>query len=84
MKTFGRQLKDARKRAGFKSAQAFAETLGEEPHTYRHWERGESEPDFETLTRICELLKITPNDLFPLAAQGGRRNLSTGQAGQAA
>ena len=71
-----RQLRAAREQAGYKSAQQFAGTLGVEAHTYRHWERGESEPDFETLTRICELLRITPNELLPLAAQF--RGQSTG------
>jgi len=69
MKTFGRRLRDARERAGYKSAQQFAGILGQEPHTYRHWERGEAEPDFEMLTRICELLDTTPNELLPVAAQ---------------
>lgn len=69
MKTFSSQLRKARAAAGFKSAQQFAGTLGMEPHAYRKYERGESEPNYETLTRICELLKITPNDLLPLAAK---------------
>lgn len=77
MKTFAKRLKSARAEAGYKSAQQFAGVLGIEPHTYRHWERAESEPDFETLTRICELLRITPNELLPLAAQGGGRGLSS-------
>lgn len=78
MKTFGSKLRGARERAGYKSAQQFAGALGAEPHTYRHWERGEAEPDFEMLTRICELLDVTPNELLPLAAQ--RRGKSTGSA----
>lgn len=80
MKTFGTRLRQARERAGYKSAQSFAGVLGAEPHTYRHWERGESEPDFEMLTRICELLEITPNELLPLAAQSqeARPRKSTG------
>lgn len=72
MKTFGKQLRIARRNAGYTSAQQFAGVLGKEPHTYRHYERGEAEPDFETLTRICELLSIAPNDLFPLAATAAK------------
>lgn len=83
MKTFGKRLRDARKRAGYDSAQQFAGVLGKEPHTYRHWERGEAEPDFEMLTRICELLTISPNDLLPIAAQGGQKK-STDQRSNAA
>ncbi len=58
----------ARLRAGYKSAQQFANKMGIEPHTYRKYERGDAEPNFETLTRICADLQITPNDLLPEAA----------------
>lgn len=76
LKMFGKQLRKARERAGYKSAQRFAGVLGQAPHTYRHWERGDTEPDFEQLTRICELLKISPNDLLPMAAGNGRLEAS--------
>ncbi len=69
MKTFGTRLKKAREAKGYKSAQQFAGVLNIEPHTYRKYERGAAECNYDTLTRICELLEITPNDLFPLAAQ---------------
>lgn len=68
MKIFAKRLREARERK-YPSAQSFAAVLGQEPHTYRHWERGDTEPDFESLTRICELLGVTPNDLLPHAAQ---------------
>lgn len=67
MKVFGKVLKKARE-AKFRSAQKFAERLGLEPHTYRTYERGKAEPNFETLTRICAELDITPNDLLPAAS----------------
>lgn len=65
MRTFAENLKSARE-ASFRSAQQFAEVLGMEPHAYRKYERGQSEPNFDTFLRICELLGITPNDLLPL------------------
>ena len=71
LKTFGKRLKAARERAGFASAQKFAHILGVEPPTYRKYERGAAEPNFETLTRICEHLHIAPNHLLPLAAKAG-------------
>lgn len=81
MRTFGQRLKEAREAAGYKSAQQFAGVLSLEPHTYRKYERGEAEPNFDTITRICELLGITPNHLFPLAAAvKGRTNGSPSQA----
>ena len=48
-------------------AKEFAEALGVEENRYRHWERGSAQPDLAMLTRITRLLKIEPNDLFPLA-----------------
>jgi len=76
MNTFADRLRDARVAKGYKSAAKFAHAIGREEHTYRHYERGESEPDYETLERICHLLEITPNDLLPGAAERG----SNGQA----
>jgi transcriptional regulator with XRE-family HTH domain len=70
MKTFGTRLKQARSNAGYRSAQQFAGVLALEAHTYRKYERGQAEPNYETLTRICALLDVTPNDLLPLAAKG--------------
>jgi transcriptional regulator with XRE-family HTH domain len=72
MKTFGKRLKIARERTGFVSAQQFAHILGIEPATYRKYERGAAEPNFETLTRICERLSVTPDYLLPLAAKAGK------------
>jgi transcriptional regulator with XRE-family HTH domain len=68
MKVFSKRLKDARIKADYASAAQFAGVLGMEPHTYRKYERGQSEPNLETLTRICELLDVTPNYLLPVAA----------------
>jgi len=84
MKTFGDRLKQAREAAGYESAQRFSGVLGLEPHTYRKYERGQSEPNYETLTRICELLSVTPNDLLPLGAAGARRALASGNPQPAA
>jgi len=73
MKTFADRLARARINSGYKSAQSFAHSLGVEPHAYRKYERGESEPNFETFTRICELLQLTPNELLPHAASRRRK-----------
>jgi ribosome-binding protein aMBF1 (putative translation factor) len=73
MSTFAERLKHARERAGFESAEVFAHAADWHPHRYRKYERGEVEPNFDTLTRICELLGCTPNDLLPEAARGGKK-----------
>jgi len=82
MKAFGSRLKQARIKADYPSAQQFAAVLGLEPHTYRKYERGESEPNLETLTRLCELLDITPNYLLPIAA--GEKKATPAPSGSAA
>ena len=66
-KALAKRLKQARIDAGFRHANQFARALSVEEHTYRTWERGEYMPDLYTLTRICSLLKVEPNDLLPLA-----------------
>ena len=75
MKKFGKELRAARLRAGWPSAQKFAEHLGIEPPAYRKYERGEASPNLETITRLCSRLNVTPNDLLPEAASQ-RRPLS--------
>lgn len=69
MKTFSTRLKDARK-AKYGSAEMFAAVVGLEPHTYRKYERGQSEPNFDTLMRICELLDIEASYLLPRMRSG--------------
>jgi transcriptional regulator with XRE-family HTH domain len=79
MKTFAERLKVARE-AKYPSAEQFAHLMAMGPHTYRKYERGQSEPNYETLTRICALLGVTPNDLLPDAA--GDRNRHPSKAGK--
>jgi transcriptional regulator with XRE-family HTH domain len=67
MKTFAKRLRQAREAAGYASAKDFADVLGVEPPAYRYWERGGASPNLSTLTRICQLLDVEPNDLLPLA-----------------
>ena len=73
MKTFAQRLKAAREEAGYDSAQGFAGVLGLEPHTYRKYERAQSEPTLETLVRICELLNVDANYLLPAACRKQHR-----------
>jgi transcriptional regulator with XRE-family HTH domain len=66
MNTFAKRLKAARMRAGYTSAQQFAGALGMEPHSYRKYERGTAEPNFERLVEMCKLLDIDVNHLLPV------------------
>ncbi len=66
-KALAKRLKKARKDAGFRFAKEFADALQVAEHTYRTYERGEHMPDLTTLTRICKLLNVEPNEMLPLA-----------------
>lgn len=68
LEIFGERLKIARERSGYRSASQFANAIGIEPHTYRTYERGESDPKHDTIIKICQSLKIRPNYLLPVAA----------------
>ena len=74
LRTFAQRLRAARLRKGFRSAEAFANYIGMNPHSYRKYERdpkntNSAEPDFYMLMRLCEHLNVTPNDLLPEAAE---------------
>jgi transcriptional regulator with XRE-family HTH domain len=75
---FSDRLKAARERAGFDSAESFADMMGIGAHTYRHYEAGRTNPTLETLSRICVALHITPNDLL-IKAPTHSRHLYTGR-----
>lgn len=80
MKGFAKELRRARKAAGFGSAENFAHELNVEPHTYRKWERGQSSPNLSMLARICRKLKTRPDELLPMALQKGATDDAEGKA----
>ena len=53
-----------RRDRGFKTAREFAELIAQEENTLTRWERGETEPGFEVLLRICQVLGTTPDELL--------------------
>lgn len=77
MRTFAARLRTAREAKGYPSAQRFAGVLGVEPHTYRKYERGEAEPNFEVLMRICDVLDVTADYLLPRIGDGPKRKRDT-------
>jgi transcriptional regulator with XRE-family HTH domain len=83
-KAFAKRLKAARKNAGYRFANEFAEALKETEHTYRSWERGEYLPDLPKMTRICRLLNVEPNELLPLALKKRDDDEGNGLAGSRA
>ncbi len=61
---FARRLRELRVPKGFKTARSFARALGIDENRYTRYERAEVEPDLALLRKICELLRILPNDLL--------------------
>ena len=69
---FGKRLQAARLAAGFATVRSFAERLGVDEIRYWRYERGETEPHFELLVKLCAVLKVTPNELLGVDGDGGK------------
>lgn len=41
-----------------------ADLLGKSKNTISNWERGDNDPDPDTIEKICKILNVTPNQLF--------------------
>lgn len=61
---FGKRLAAARVTAGYPDRVSIARAMGIEPSTYGRWERGETEPAYADLLRLCGLLNTDPNFLL--------------------
>jgi transcriptional regulator with XRE-family HTH domain len=61
---FASRLKAARLSRGYLSARQFARAIGIDENRYTRYERGEIEPGFAILLRICTALGTTPNELL--------------------
>lgn len=62
--SFGKRLEAVRIAAGYRDRVSIARDMGKEPSTYGRWERGETEPAYADLLRLCELLNTDPNFLL--------------------
>ncbi|MCQ2484098.1 MAG: helix-turn-helix domain-containing protein [Clostridia bacterium] len=61
--SFAENFKKARKAAGL-SQQQVADALGLDRTAIAHYERGASKPQFENISKICELLSVPVNELI--------------------
>ena len=68
---FAKRLKDMRIEGGFQRARYFAKSLGIEENRYTRYERAEVEPSLTLIHKICELLRVSPNELLGFAGYGG-------------
>ena len=62
-KQFCRNLKDARKQAGFTQKQV-AQYLNVVESCYANWEQGRTEPNIEMLRKLCIIFGICSDDLI--------------------
>jgi transcriptional regulator with XRE-family HTH domain len=64
---FAKRLKSIRALRGFGRARYFAKSLGIEENRYTRYERAEVEPSLTLIHKMCEMLRVTPNELLGFA-----------------
>lgn len=68
---FAKRLKEMRVQNGFLRARYFAKSLGIEENRYTRYERAEVEPSLTLIHKMCETLRVSPNELLGFAESGG-------------
>ena len=63
-KHFGLRLREARKKAGYKTMLAFTEKHSFKERTYRSHEKGEYAAPLDVLLKYCHILNISPTWLL--------------------
>jgi transcriptional regulator with XRE-family HTH domain len=64
---FAQRLKSLRTQRGFERARFFARSLGIEENRYTRYERAEVEPSLTLIHKMCETLRVSPNELLGFA-----------------
>src|SRR6185295_19350748 len=64
---FAQRLKNLRTQRGFDRARYFAKSLGIEENRYTRYERAEVEPNLTLIHKMCETLRVSPNELLGFA-----------------
>src|SRR5258708_650785 len=67
---FAQRLKNLRTQRGFDRARYFARSLGIEENRYTRYERAEVEPSLTLIHKMCETLRVSPNELLGFADLG--------------
>lgn len=71
-KVFGSRLRSEIRRKGYKTYKEAADAFGVSLSYLNQLMRDEREPSVELLNSICEILEITPNDLFGVKSTGAQ------------
>src|SRR5262245_49575162 len=61
---FAKRLKAMRVHGGFERARYFAKALGIEENRYTRYERAEVEPSLTLIHKMCDVLRVSPNELL--------------------
>ena len=61
---FAKRLKAMRVQGGFDRARYFAKALGIEENRYTRYERAEVEPSLTLIHKMCDVLRVSPNELL--------------------
>jgi transcriptional regulator with XRE-family HTH domain len=67
---FAKRLRTMRTQRGFDRARYFARSLGIEENRYTRYERAEVEPSLTLIHKMCETLRVSPNELLGFAESG--------------
>ena len=67
---FAKRLRTMRTQRGFERARYFAKSLGIEENRYTRYERAEVEPSLTLIHKMCETLRVSPNELLGFAEEG--------------
>ena len=62
---FGAVIKDARKKMGMSQVE-FSELCDIDPPSVCYWEQNQRKPDFVSMIRICNALKINMDELMKM------------------
>lgn len=73
---FNEKLKDARKQKGLLQSE-LGKLIGVRTQTISNWETGKSEPNLETVNKLCEILNIP---LYSLISKGADYQLNYDEA----
>jgi transcriptional regulator with XRE-family HTH domain len=68
---FAKRLKEMRAQAGFVRARHLAKALGIEENRYTRYERAEVEPSLTLIHKMCEILRVSPDELLGFAESEG-------------
>ncbi len=80
-KSFGRHLRDLRKKHSKYSQRDMADMLNISRSTYTYYETGKSEPGQEKLKKICDILNVDFNTLLGYSDEGLTALVASGDSG---